>query len=368
VVGFGESNFHNFGVVNYRIQYLNRGWVECNAFEMPAAGYCMQAQPLTPGFLMHQWHECLHSYENELIARDLSRISRRAYMSRLNSFIHFLENRDISKQRLLEEGLSMEALRWYADTLNRQGASQASVYSQVRTVSSFLAFSGMQADVEVTCPKQTAPSRDVPALSHEEEARFVAALTQISTRERALALTFLYAGLRPSECAELRISDVMFFSEGHCLIHVPQGKLRSISVDKELAAALECLIKERYACDPDFVFLNKEGKPMSIQGMDYLIRRIGQRIRLMVSPSILRKTFLFRLLGQGQDREVVAFLTGYRTEHVGKINCDPQTVQGDVAAAAPRKVAQEQYLGAMIGFPRPSTAAAQEGPNHLWGS
>jgi site-specific recombinase XerD len=317
---------------------------------------------------MHQWHECLRNYENELIARDLSRISRRAYMSRLNSFIHFLENRDISKQRLLEEGLSMEALRWYTDTLNRQGASQASVYSQVRTVSSFLSFSGMQATVEVTCPKQTAPTRDVPALTDDEEARFVAALNSVSTRERALALTFLYAGLRPSECAELRISDVMFFPEGHCLIHVSQGKPRSISVDKELGAALDCLIKERYACDPDFVFLNKDGKPMSIQGMDYLVRRIGQRIRLMVSPSILRKTFLYRLLGQGQDREVVAFLTGYRTEHVGKINCDPQTVQNDVAAAAPRKVAQEQYRSGMLGFPQPSTTAAQESANQLWGS
>jgi len=311
---------------------------------------------------MHQWHEHLYSYENDLKNRELSRISRRAYMSRLNSFIQFLEGKEVSYERLADEKLAMEMLQIYSQSLQRQGGSEASVYSQVRTVANFLEFSGMHAPVEVSCPKQTVPARDVPTLTSEEETRFVAALAKVTTKERALALTFLYAGLRPSECAELRVSNITFFSQEYCLIHVPQGKSRTISVGTELAQALHSLITERYACDPDFVFLNKDGNPMSIQGMDYLVRRIGQRIRLFVSPSILRKTFLYRLLGQGNDRDVVAFLTGYRAEHVGKINCEPEYDQSD---ALPVPTRQEQKTGA-INF-TPPAAAAQLAANQLWG-
>ena len=136
-------------------------------------------------------------------------------------------------------------------------------------------------------------------------------------RDRAL-LELLYAsGLRVSEAAGLKISDLN--QEAGFLRCIGKGgKERVVPVGRQaLKWTREYLAQARPAFNPQpesrQIFLNKFGRPLSRQTVWAVIKHYSKAagIRKRITPHTLRHSFATHLLEAGADLRVVQELLGH---------------------------------------------------------
>ena len=140
-------------------------------------------------------------------------------------------------------------------------------------------------------------------------------------RDWTLLLLTLQTGLRVSEVVGLRCQDVVFGSGAHVRCTGKGRKTRCIPLRKEIKAALRLWLRERNAQPTDVLFPSARGKPMSRDGVEYLLAKHVAVARLRcptlkskrVSPHILRHTTAMDLLQHGVDRSVIALWLGHES-------------------------------------------------------
>jgi site-specific recombinase XerD len=137
-----------------------------------------------------------------------------------------------------------------------------------------------------------------------------------SPRELAVISVGLDTGLRISELASLLVSDVCVddLSARRIIVRGKGGKVRGVVIGVSTARALRKYLRQQrakscYADLPD-LWLGERGR-LSVQGLDRLIRRVGDRAGLEVHPHLLRHTFChhYRLNGGAVDN--LAVLCGW---------------------------------------------------------
>ena len=157
------------------------------------------------------------------------------------------------------------------------------------------------------------------ALTGGEQELFRAALERSqSSRNRALALLLLNAGLRVGEVAALDLGDLTI-AEGQPIASIRSARsnrARVIALDEQTRNAVSDWLAERQQRFPESkeeaLFLSNQKKRITTAGIDYLIRSIGGQIALMVSAEILRHTCLMNLVLQGKDIKLVRKLSGHK--------------------------------------------------------
>jgi integrase/recombinase XerD len=157
-------------------------------------------------------------------------------------------------------------------------------------------------------------------LSLEEVDRLLAQpdlATPLGLRDKAM-LDLLYStGLRVSELATLRVSDLQM--EMGCLRCVGKGnKERLVPVGKQALAAVRQYLREarpkllRRGPSP-FLFLNRVGTRMSRVAFWMIVARYGRQagLRRSLSPHKLRHSFATHLLERGADLRSVQLMLGH---------------------------------------------------------
>lgn len=136
-------------------------------------------------------------------------------------------------------------------------------------------------------------------------------------RNKAMLELLFATGTRISELINLKLYQIDF---EECIIRVEgKGKKeRIVPVGNRALNALNdyiniyrpFLLKKE---NTDFVFINKDGKPISRQGFFKILKKIAKNagITKEISPHVLRHSFATHLLNNGADLRVIQELLGH---------------------------------------------------------
>ncbi len=242
-----------------------------------------------------------------------------AYKNDLNQLARFVQEAGLERW----EALTPAVLDDFVAMLQERKLSSASVSRKVAAARSFIHFlfsEGLIANELVNWLHQPKVAKRLPhTLSEEEVGQLlhIASLEQtpLGLRDQAL-MELLYAtGMRASEVIRLQVDD----------LDLDNGAIRCLGKgDKERLIPLHQTVREilrRYLEDGRLfllreaaektVFVNRSGKPLTRQGLWFLVQNYAQAAGLgdWVTPHTLRHSFATHLLDGGAElREVQQFL------------------------------------------------------------
>jgi len=127
----------------------------------------------------------------------------------------------------------------------------------------------------------------------------------------AAMLELLYAtGLRVSELVRLPVAAL---HDGWLIVRGKGGKERLVPFGDRAAIAVHAWRDARSDSESPWLFLSREGKPMSRQNFWNRLRRYALQagIRGKVSPHVLRHAFATHLLAHGADLRAVQAMLGH---------------------------------------------------------
>ena len=139
--------------------------------------------------------------------------------------------------------------------------------------------------------------------------------TKMAPRDRALFELLYSSGLRRSEITGLKIKDVDFFN-GVVKVFGKGSKERIVPVTDAALAALKDYLAYRKNPQPtEALFLNKNGKPLTGDGLAYIFKNTAISAHLVrkVTPHSLRHSFATHLLNNGCDLRSLQEMLGHRS-------------------------------------------------------
>jgi integrase/recombinase XerC len=154
-------------------------------------------------------------------------------------------------------------------------------------------------------------------------------------RDAALLNLLLYAGLRVSEAAALKLADVdLGERKGMVIVRSGKGrKYREVPLHKTARQALNAYLdKCPNLADDDYVFQGQRG-PLGARGMQLRIAALAESVDIKnVTPHVLRHTFATRLLREAEtDLVTVSKLLGHASVATTEIYTQPS--ERDLAEA-----------------------------------
>ena len=137
-------------------------------------------------------------------------------------------------------------------------------------------------------------------------------------RTKAMLELMYGSGLRVSELVNLELNDIDLYNctilitgKGSKERIVPLGEYAKEYLEKYLAVRNE-LIKKKNG-NPDKLFLNNHGKPISRNGFNFLLNNLlkEKEIDKNVTPHTLRHSFATHMLDNGADLRTIQELLGH---------------------------------------------------------
>ena len=163
-------------------------------------------------------------------------------------------------------------------------------------------------------PMPKAPVRLPAVLSPEQVARMIEAASNL--KHRAILMTLYGTGMRRSEAARLKISDI---DSQRMVIHIRQGK-GSRDRDLPLTPKLLHALREYYRWKKPAMYLfpsppgkNGESSPISGKAIFNACRVAADRAGLdkTIGPHTLRHSFATHMLEAGADLRTIQILLGH---------------------------------------------------------
>lgn len=252
-----------------------------------------------------------------LIERGLSENSLSGYLSDLESFQTFLEERSAKI-----ENTTSQTLLLYLTFLRSKALKSTSLARHLSSLRGFFAFCvvrGFIKDNPATLLENPKLPRKIPEfLSPEEIGRILVrpVLTEkLGFRDRTMLELLYAAGMRVSELINLNIED--FDPQTGILIIFGKGsKERLVPIHYVAQNYLNQYIKDwRPAFNPIVknIFLNRSGKGLTRQGVWKMIKKftLEAGIKRSISPHTFRHSFATHLLDGGADLRTVQLLLGH---------------------------------------------------------
>ena len=264
---------------------------------------------------MKQWAE---GFFTDLKNKNFSPQTLRSYRTALTEFVTFCQARNIKK----EEAFVPANLRTFIANLQLKNPARNTVLRKIATLRSFCSYLMRQGSLDKN-PFKLLPSpkkeKLLPKfLSIPETDRLLATTTQskhFATRDKALFELMYSSGLRRSEVTNLKIRDIDFFN-GLVKVLGKGRKERIVPVTQTALQALkDYLATRRNPQAEEALFLNKNGKPLSGDGLAYIFKNtaIASHLARRVTPHSLRHSFATHLLGNGCDLRSLQEMLGHKS-------------------------------------------------------
>ena len=282
----------------------------------------------------------LQRFEGHLAGEGKSAHTLRAYTRDLRLFAEWFQI--TNGKALTPEAITPIDVRQYrAHLLTVQGRKPATVNRKLASLSAFCTWArgeGLIAANPVEGVQQVGEVRPAPKWldKNEQYALLRAVQERGRARDVALVTLMLHTGLRVSEVAALRASDVKIsVRKGALIVRGGKGgKYRTVPLNADARKALEAYLEERPGIkDGDCLFLGQRGDALGTPGIYHLIGRYAYDARLeAVTPHSLRHTFGKNLVDAGVSLDRVAQLLGHESVDTTRIYTTPseQDLQRDV--------------------------------------
>lgn len=159
-------------------------------------------------------------------------------------------------------------------------------------------------------------------------------------RDRAIFTLMLHAGLRVGELSQLRLADVRFSNE-----HMPFVRLngkgeqeRVVYLSTTAAQLLDEYLKERPRDGPEQIFLNYQGQPISVTGIQLRMAHYCRQAHIWITCHQLRHTYATRMIGADVPITSVQKLLGHNSIHTTQlyVHVADSKVEKDYRAAVLR--------------------------------
>lgn len=236
----------------------------------------------------------------------------------LRQLLDFLKQRETDFARCVFNDLFLFFLKW-----KEEGKAPRSIARGTATLRGFFAFiadEGNRSDNPSTYLETPKLNRLLPKVLSEvtmDKLLQVGAESFLVLRDLAMLEVLYSSGLRVSELIGLRLSDISLdvgyvrcVGKGSKERIIPLGEPAVIAVGLYLNGLRKRLGGK---LNPDILFLNAHGRPLTRQGMVYILKKWGQthNLKRTISPHIVRHSFATHLLEHGADLRSVQELLGH---------------------------------------------------------
>lgn len=277
--------------------------------------------------------------------RGMSPSTVASYSSDLERFLQSVEDKAIAE-------VTVDDIVDYLGKRSDEGISERSQARLVSSLKSFFKWAVMEGErKDNPCDKLDAPKigRHLPSVLSVEEIGAIMDSVDLKSRcglrDRALLETLYGCGLRVSEAASLKISDI-YFNDGFLTVIgkgnkqrlVPLGDVASEAIKNYLENGLRIPAGPEYE---DFLFLSKDGKPLSRVSVFNLVKKqaMAAGIHKEISPHTFRHSFATHLVENGADLRVVQEMLGHKSILTTEIytHIDSSVWQKSILDHHPRK-------------------------------
>jgi integrase/recombinase XerC len=263
----------------------------------------------------------IHQYLDYLTAvRGVSERTASAYTRDLERFSSYCGNRGF-----LPEEADPAGVRGFIADLSAEGIASVSVNRALSSIRGFYRWMmrfGYRGDDPSSLLRNLKTPKTLPAFLLEKEMAEFSELPDTAgilwpERDKALILVMYSAGLRISELVELSLKTIKKDLSGARIIG-KGDKERPVFFSGEAREALLAYLPMRQARVPTDepagrLFVNRQGRPISVPGVRWIISRYAERSGLgkSIHPHALRHSFATHLVNSGCDVKVVQELLGH---------------------------------------------------------
>jgi len=231
--------------------------------------------------------------------------------------------------------VTMHDIDAFVDQQRQQGLSPATVKRRVAGLKVFFDFLAEESD-DLAWPNPVRfkrhagkqPKRLARDLTNEQVERLWAVIDH--PRDRAWFALMLRAGLRVGEVVGLKKSDVLrpatVQQPGQLRVYGKGQKERTVLLTADAYAIVQTWLQQRAEPETEMIFLNQRGLPLSVNGIEWLLKSYGQAAQVPVTPHQLRHTFARQLTEGGMPLTSLGKLLGHAqltTTQVYTAGADP---------------------------------------------
>ena len=275
-------------------------------------------------------YDHLEQFEHSLALRDLSANTLKAYIRDLRLFAKWFEG--TNGDRFTPPAITPIDLREYkAYLLTVQEAKPATINRKLSTIAVFCRWCVEQGLTEADPSQHISQVSEVSLapkwLTKKEQYALIRAVQkENNSRDLALIMVLLHAGLRVSEVSNLRLSDMKIRErKGSLTVRRGKGsKYRVVPLNADVRAALSVYLDERRRVSHDYVFVGKRGERLKPWGIQYLVGKHAYIARLEnATPHTLRHTCGKNLIDAGVPLDQVATILGHKNLNTTRIYTTP---------------------------------------------
>ena len=241
------------------------------------------------------------------------------YGKDLKLFLDFLNCEKISKL----ENVDYPIIRSYLSFLYEKDYSKKTISRNISTLRSFFKYQKSQNMVSknpmtfVENPKldkrlpKVLYTKDLETLLNTPDCN-----TPLGQRNCVILEMFYSTGIRVSELVNLKVSDIHFYDKKIKILGKGSKEryvLYGSVLEKKLNLYLQNGYQELNKNKSDFIFLNKNGNPLTTRGVETILDQVLKKsgLNYHISPHVLRHTFATDMLNNGADLKIVQELLGH---------------------------------------------------------
>lgn len=254
------------------------------------------------------------------IEKNCSQYTIRCYRTDIREFFMFMSEQALEK---VSEISYVEA-RLYLTKLYKEQLSSTTIARKISSLRSFYQFLLREELVDdnpfslISFRKMT---KRLPNFFYEEEIielfKVCNTDTPLDQRNQAMLEVLYGTGIRVSECADIRLTDVdlslntlLVRGKGRKERYVPFGDYAKEALFLYIDDGRKNLLKEQ---DHQFLFVNYRGNPITPRGIRMVLQKMIEKSALNrnINPHMLRHSFATHLLNSGADLRTVQELLGH---------------------------------------------------------